>query len=246
MLMLHNDSAHVTEPALDALPLPLPRGPIHQPVPHSELVRGIKAVAIGRGYAVTHQQLGLARSGRRLFGVMDLQPIGAPVDEPADHGFAIGFRNSTDETLGIRIVAGARVTVCDNLCMNGDMIALNRRNTNRLDLPAALAEGFERFLQQTTVLDRTIVMLKNRTLGTLDAKARIADLFESKVLPLRLFHTVMRNYFAPDESMTDCQPYTQWGLLNSCTRAIKILPPERRFNVQIALGKVFGFRSLKS
>jgi hypothetical protein len=239
MLISHAGSALVTDAALNELPAPLPRGSFHQPVPHGVLVRSIKDAALAHGYVVKRQQLALGRSGHRLFGVLDL--VAPPsVTRPEDRGLAIGFRNSTDESLGIRMVAGVRVFVCDNLALSGDLIALKRRNTTGLEIETAVLEGFERYLLYASSLERQIEELQETPLSNLEAKARIVDIFTAKLLPLRLFRYVTRYYFNPDEGMTDCQPYTRWGLLNAFTRAVKRLPPTRAFEANIALGHAFG------
>jgi hypothetical protein len=239
MLMLHNDSAPVTLATLAELPAPLSRGAIHQPVPHASLVRGLKVAALAHGYVIKREQFGLNRTGQQLFGVMDLVPPPS-VTRLDDRGMSLGFRNSTDESLAIRIVAGVRVFVCDNLALSGDLIALNRRNTTGLDLEAALKEGFERYLTYASSLDRQVVELQQQALTPEAAKAKIVDLVTTNVLPLRLVRPVLRAYFNPDESMTDCQPATRWGLLNACTRALKRLSTARAFEANVALGHAFG------
>lgn len=239
VLMTHRDSVPTTEDDLATLPPPVARGPIHLPVPHTVLVQQLKATALARGYVPYHQELGLARSGQRLFGVMDLhRPEGQALRE--DRGFAIGFRNSTDETLGIRVVAGARVFVCDNLCLSGDMIALKRRNTRGLDLATALAEGFDRYELHAIALDTQIESLQNTPLSTFDAKARLFDIFAQRILPARFLRHVSKNYFAADETMTDCRPRTVWGLHNACTRVLTRLSRPRAFVANVALGEAFG------
>ena len=238
MLLAHTGADYVSMDDLSALPLPVALGPMHQPVPHSVLVRAMQLTALERGFQVTKQSFALARQGTRMFGVLDLiPPEGIASNET--HGFSIGFRNSTDETLGIRLVAGARVFVCDNLALSGDMIALKRRNTTRLDLGAAMSDAFDRYIVHATALNQQLADLHRWPITDFEAKGRLASLILDRVLPLRLFHTVSRNYFWPSESMTDCRPRNMWGLHNACTRAIKTLPPRRRFEVNVGLGKAF-------
>jgi len=137
------------------------------------------------------------------------------------------------------------VFVCDNLALSGDLIALQKRNTTGLDLPAAMSDGFDRYLVHTHALNQQIVELRRYLLSTAEAKARILDLFAERVLPMRLFHYVTRNYFNPTAAMPDCQPRTAWGLHNACTRALKLLTPARRFPVNVELGRAFGLRDVR-
>ena len=239
MLMTHRDSHPVTLAQLDALPPPVARGPVHRPVPHSELVRAVTAVANARGYKVTRAELALGRRGARLFGTMDLV---APslADRHEDRTLAIGFRNSTDESLAITMVAGVKVFVCDNLALSGDLIALQRRNTSRLELESELHDAFERFLTHAALLDGQIGALETTAITDLQAKAKIFDLFVARVLPVRFVYEVSECYFHPASWMTDCEPRTLWGLHNSCTRVLKRLPPARAFAANVALGQAFG------
>ena len=239
MLMTHTGSALVSAAALADLPMPIARGPMHQPVPHAALVRALNDVACTNGYTVVREQLAISRTGRRLFGVLDLVP---PADVPTHEArdFAIGFRNSTDTSLAICLVAGVRVTVCDNLLLSGDLIALKKRNTSHLDLYAELDEGFNRYLAHTRTLDLQIAAMQDAALTDAEAKLKIFEIFAHKLLPLRLFAPVVENYFSPGATMTDCQPRTLWGLHNSFTRATKALRPARSFEASADLGRIFG------
>lgn len=239
MLMLHTDSALATEEDLAHLPVPVSLGETHQPVPHAVLVSAMRATVLAQGYTIARQELGLGRRGKRLFGVMDLEPPANKVRR-GDRGLSIGFRNSTDETLAIRVVAGARVFVCDNLCLSGDMIALKRRNIKSLDLASALAAGFKRYVAHAHALDLQITDLQEASLSDHGARAKLYALFADKTLPMRLFRPVYQNYFEPSESMTDCQPRTWWGLHNACTRALKLVSRQRAFPMNVALGYAFG------
>jgi hypothetical protein len=238
-LLSHRGSTFATEAQLEALPPPVSRGPIHQPVPHAQLVGMLKGAALTRGFDVVRGEFALGRKGQRLFGVMDLEPSARPIAK-SDHGMSIGFRNSTDESLAITVVAGARVFVCDNLVLSGELIALQRRNTTGLDLSAALLAGFDRYLTHVNALDYQIAQLQTVEVSDLEAKAKIFDIFAQRVLPPRLFRKVDWFYFHPTSEMTDCQPRTLWGVHNACTRVLRELPQERAFTANVALGRVFG------
>jgi len=162
------------------------------------------------------------------------------VVDVTERGLSLGFRNSTNGTLAIKIVAGARVFVCDNLALSGDMIAVLRRNTRGLDLTEALSLGFNKFVQHAGALDIQIMQLQAKAISDLEAKARVFDVFAAKVVPVHLFDDVEQFYFHPADEMTDCQPRTAWGLHNAFTRAMKKMPPSTGFNATVALGRAFG------
>jgi hypothetical protein len=240
----HGKSTLATMEQLEAMPYPMKLGASHEPIPHYLLASALSIEAQERGYSITRAQYALGMKGSALFGVMDLMPPGV-VDVTSDRGMSIGFRNSTNATLAIKVVAGTRVFVCDNLCMSGDMIAVLKRNTKNLDLLDALKHGFDQFLQHASALDLHIARLQATMISDLQAKAMVFDAFAQQVLPVHLFDDVSMAYFQPAE-FPDCQPRTQWGLHNAFTRALKQLQPARAFSSNVALGKMFGLTEARS
>jgi hypothetical protein len=237
-------SKHSTRLSLEQikqLPTPISLGPLHAPVPHHILVEGIEVEALERGYSISKMELAVSKDLSKLFGVIDLMPPG--VVNVTDRGTSIGFRNSTNSTLAIKMVAGTRVFVCDNLALSGDMIAVLRRNTVGLDLEDELREGFDKFVKHASALDLEVARLQATAIADLAAKARIFDVFNSRILPVHLFDDVSEFYFKPAAEMTDCQPRTEWGLHNAFTRAMKKLPTAAGFTANVALGKAFGLAS---
>ena len=237
----HKKSPLATLKQLKALPLPEVLGEQHNPIPHHLLVEYLQVEAQERGYDVTREQFALGMGGSALFGVMDLMPRGVVAAE--ERGLSIGFRNSTNSTLAIKMVAGTRVFVCDNLALSGDLIAVLRRNTKGLDIGDALKAGFDRFLTHASTLDLQIAQLQAKMITDLEAKAKVFDVFAQKVVPIHLFDDVNANYFKPADDMTDCHPRSAWGLHNAFTRAMKNITPTRSFGATVALGKVFGMSS---
>jgi hypothetical protein len=236
-LMTHAGANLVSLADLQALPLPTSLGPQHNPVPHYMLADALKVEALERGYTINREQYALGMSGSALFGVMDLMPPG--VVQVEDMGLSLGFRNSTNATLAIKVVAGKRVFVCDNLALSGDMIAVLRRNTKGLDLEEALRAGFNKFLQHASTMDLQIARMQARVILDMEAKAKIFDIFAQKVVPVHQFSEVNEHYFNPTEEMVDCHPRTMWGVHNAFTRALKGLVPTSAFNRNVALGRAF-------
>lgn len=235
----HRKSALVTRKQLEAMPLPLSLGAQHNPVPHHLLVETLRVEIQERGYDIQREQYALGMQGSALFGVIDLMPPG--VVDVTERGLSLGFRNSTNATLAIKVVAGTRVFVCDNLALSGDLIAVLKRNTKGLDIGQALTAGFDTFLRHATSLDLQIARLRATLITDLDAKARVFDVFAAKIVPVHLFDDVNDAYFG--QVGEDCAPRTAWGLHNAFTRSLKTLGPTSAFNVNVALGRAFGMVS---
>ena len=247
-LVTHNpkfDAKLTTLAALQALPEPVALGPMHKPVAHAALVHAIHQQIDQRGFMVKREQLALSAKGHALFGVMDLTATQGELLTDSQRGLSFGFRNSTDCSLGIQAVAGTRVFVCDNLALSGDLFAIKRKNTTGLDLGAAVATGFDKFLQHVTQFEIEITRLQGTVISDGQAKEVIFDAFNASIVPVRLFDDVSRFYFKPTDEQTDCQPRSLWGLHNAFTRAMKDLSPVRLFGANVSLGKLFGLRSKK-
>lgn len=221
-----------------ALPAPQALGPRHKPVSHARLFAAICAEVVTRGFMVARSQLALGAKGAALFGVLDLLPVNGATS--TERALSFGFRNATDESMGIRAVAGSRVFVCDNLALSGDVFAISRKNTTGLDLGYAIACGFDKFLQHAATHELQIVRLQGIQLDDTRAKAIAYDVFAARIVPARLFDDVTEFYFRQTDDRPDCLPRTLWGLHNAFTRAMKDLTPLRSFGANTSLGRHFG------
>ena len=240
-LMVHAQGSQlVTMDHLRALPMPEARGARHQPIPHHVLVDTLTDQIVDRGWDILGTQMGTAASGSRLFGTMTLR--GPSSMDAREMSPTLGFRSSTNSALSIRMVVGATVFVCDNLCFSGDEFVLRRKSTTGLlDLPALINVGLDRFMGKTEEFEADVNRMKDSHLRSYDqAKSRLFDIFEQGVMPLHLLPRVSSLYFQPDDAHTDCQPRSLWGLNNACTRAIHALKkPAAKFATSQQVGEHF-------
>ena len=238
-LLMHTVGGHyVSQADLLKLPYPPQLGSRHQPIPHGKLVEVLQEECRKLALTVESEQLGLTRRGARLFGTMRLRGRGTL--QADDLQSTLGLRNSIDQSLGVRMVVGATVFVCDNMCMSGDEIVLRRKNTIRLKLPMLVAKGLEKFLERTTIFGRRITYMKDYGLSGDNAKALLFDVFNKGVLPKSMMQTVARLYLSPLEEHLDCRPRSLWGLNNACTRALKSLKPASQFDAAARVGAHFA------
>jgi len=232
---------------LRALPIPEARGARHQPIPHHVLVDTLTDQIVDRGWDILNTEMGTAASGSRLFGTMTLR--GPSTMDAKEMTPTLGFRSSTNSALSIRMVVGATVFVCDNLCFSGDEFVLRRKSTTGLlDLPSLIRDGIDRFSDGLSGLSDDIDKMKDRPFEGeprlkhfgRSAKARLFDIFEQGVMPLHLLPKVSALYFQPNAAHTDCQPRSLWGLNNACTRAIhELKKPAAKFATSQQVGEHF-------
>ena len=156
-----------------------------------------------------------------------------------DYERSLAFRASNDKTFPLQIMAGISVMVCDNLALSGDVVALKRKHTSRLDLSKEVAAGIDSYLFQQEATEKRVARIKEICLSDQAAKAAIYDLLQQRVVPSRLFQPIHQAYFEPEETWLDCKPRSVWGLHNACTRVAKKLDMSQQFAMTLALGGHF-------
>lgn len=234
-LVAHCGARKVALAELEAMPEPAALGPRHRPLRHDVLVQTIRAEAGRRGFGIAKEEYAIGHQGASLFGVLDFRCV-----FDAESGFALGFRSSQDQSLALRGVAGARVFVCDNLALAGSSFAFRRKHTSGLAIDEAVRAGFDRYEQETTKLAGHIARLRETPVTDTRAKELIYDAVAGDVVPARLLRPVHSYYFDPADDRPDCAPRTLWGLHNSFTRAVQVLPPTRAWSASSDLGRLFG------
>jgi hypothetical protein len=138
----------------------------------------------------------------------------------------------------VKLYAGVRVFACDNMAISGDEIILRKKHSRRFNIHAELPEAFDRYQEGSLRLQHDIKEFKGTSLLTQDAKSLLFDIFRKKVVPIRLFHPVIDEWYAehpfPD-SAGDL-----WQLVNCLTNHMKKLPPNVAMRSQVKLGRFFG------
>jgi len=232
----------VTRDELVGLVTPPPQGPRHKPVPHTDLVDGLLNSLDRSGFDVTREQyaVGMRRKGpdgevypdTTIFGALNVRARGGNGRNPdtEDYTRAIGFRSNNVQALAIKLVAGANVFVCDNLCLSGEQALCNKQHTTGLNLPVELDRAVNGLVGQGQRFDELVEAMQDCNLPARQAQALLFSMFAKKVLPLRLLPEVNGNYFSPKEEWEDCKPRTVWGVHNAVTRALNDLPLNRRLD----------------
>jgi hypothetical protein len=120
-----------------------------------------------------------------MFGVWEILNERCP-----ERSFSIGFRNSINKTLGVGLVSGNKVTVCDNLLFSGEFIQF-RRHTGTFtleELDVMTMESVTKAIQQGEELNKWHDSLRDFTIGDRAKKEITYNLLDKKVIPSTKFH----------------------------------------------------------
>jgi hypothetical protein len=229
-LMTHCGAIQVTRAELATF-VPPARTATWMPIKHSDLIDALHTALTQRGFQVRREQYAVQKQGALLFGTLDLDWY-----DTGKSAAAIGLRTANDKSMALQLAVGQRIFICDNLCFAGDLIALKRKHTAKLDLPRELAGALDHYEAGVHRLAAGIERLTQTPLTMEAAKVRLFDLFHQHILPLRLLHPVIQTLAST--STTD--GWNAWMLHNACTTHIKALPPGPAFRATTRLGHVFG------
>jgi hypothetical protein len=213
-LSSHVDSTRIDRDQLRLIPVP-PTTSTFKPVQHYEMVDSLTKVLSLKGINIEREQFAIRHDGSRLFATFDLSIPGVE-----GTCASLGLRTSNDKSFAVQIIAGMRVFVCDNMAFNGDMIALSRKHTAKLDVDYEMLGAIKRYVQHYDVLSVHVRELQARAINDDQAKAMMWDVVvKHRCIPLSLGMAVAKEYFEPKHP--EFEPRTAWSLHNAFTEVIK-------------------------
>ena len=111
----------------DICAIPVPQATqSYTPVANGDLVRLIKdRIDTVLDMGIRSEGYALSGKDQQMFGVITLD-TGM---DTKDTGMSIGFCNSYDRSLVVKMASGANVFVCSNLCFSGDSMRVLRKHT---------------------------------------------------------------------------------------------------------------------
>lgn len=231
-LVIHAGGFQVQREQLYGLPIP-ESTPTWKPLAHHLLVDSIHEEAARRGIVVKREMYALQRQKNMLVGIMVLDWAGT--DEFAT---CLAFRHSNDMSEAIKLYAGVRVFACDNTSVSGNEIILKKKHTHGFAIHREMPEAFDRYQEGTLTLRKSIEDLRNDGVDTPRAREIVFDIFRKKLVPIKLFHPVVQEWYAGEEKTPGQQ--NMWMLHNHFTAAAKRLKAEPFMNAQGKIGKYFG------
>jgi len=227
-LIAHCGTRKITRDELQQIPAP-PETATHKPVSHARIIEELTLTLAYRSLVVTRDEYAISADGMRMFGVLDLS------SGTDGFRFSIGVRNGNDKSMRLSMVAGLRVTVCDNMLFSGDFKPVLRKHTKAMELTDLVAVGVEKIQRNFDPMARRIEEWKARALPDTRAKSLIYDAcLTEKLFPRNLLPAVHRHYFTPE--FEEFQPRTLWSLTNAFTAAFKTLKPIPQFQMTAKLG----------
>ena len=218
-LLLHRGAQDVEFEQLKEIPIPKETSS-YKPVAHQDLAEKLKSMTLDLmpEYSHSHSEYGVTREGQKLFGVHTFK------NGDSHLGFSVGFRNSYDRTLSIAVALGARVFVCDNLMLTGDLSVMRKHTTNVMeDLETLILSALYRSKTTYRQIGEDAEIMKGNSLKDDDAFKMIGLAYGRGIISPRQIPVAKDEWIKPSHS--DFEPRTQWSLYNAFTESLKSSPP---------------------
>lgn len=231
-LMVHAGGKYATRDDLALIEVP-EATESYMPVPHDQLADTLMTIGqdILKGYTLEREQYALAREGNQMFGVLTFR------GEHTEMGLSVGFRNSYDKSMAIGIAIGAKVFVCDNLALTGDITVLKKHTANVwANLENVAISTLYRSQKNFQKIVEDAELLKNMSISDTGAFQYMGLLYGNGVLTPRQLPVVKKEWLRP--SHDDFQPRNMWSFYNACTEAMKSAPPVLAMEKHIMLHEV--------
>ncbi len=210
--------------------IPLPEATeTFQPIPHYKLVESLEESLAYRHISIVKEEFAVSNDGMKLFGLLELNATYEGVR------FAIGIRNSNDKSMRLGMVAGYRVSVCDNMMFSGEFKPLLAKHTKGFDLIESVSIGVDRIQRGFQPLKESIETKRLVIVSDDEAKILIYQAFIEEKFPITLIKSVHKNYFEPPHE--EFQTRNFWSLENAFTESFKELLPLRQYETTAKLGR---------
>ena len=201
------------------------------PISHYDLAMNVGSI----GERVIDKELhskrfGTARKGQHMFGTFTYKN---PEDEI---GMSIGFRNSYDKSMSIGVCVGAKVFVCENLMMTGEVTFMRKHTGNILDelnslIFNVLYNSEDKFAQ----LQEDKESMKEIDITNQQAWQTMGILFGKGIINTPQISIMRKELRNP--SHVDFKGKSLWSLYNAGTEALKTCSPTRMMSSHIKLHK---------
>jgi len=220
-MMIHCGGVAKSLGQVEGIPVPEPTDS-YVPIAHIDLVNTIHTVAgdMLPDHRLVDTQFATSKDGQRLFGLSTWRN-GETTD---DMGLAVGYRNSYDRSMTVGVAMGARVFVCDNLALSGEMASFKFKHTGDVmrKLNEAIITSLYSARHTFSNVKADAERLAQVEVSTDSGYRFLGSLYGQGVLSANQFSTAGRHWVEP--AYEDFAPRNAWSLYNSANTGLKSTP----------------------
>ena len=207
----------------------------YKPITHSQLIDLTLNSIHGAGFTLDRETYSMAREGAVANGQFSIRNVA-----DSEMQLQIGWQNSYNKSLSLKFAIGARIFICQNGMVHGDMGSFKKKHQGTVQefTPNAITEYIKQAGETFTTMQREREAMKQieltkRTKAELIGRMLIEESFISSTqmnIMARELENPTHDYGAPD---------SMWELYNYATFAMKELHPSIRMNNHIKAHSFF-------
>jgi hypothetical protein len=165
-------------------------------------------------------QMVMTENSSKLFGVCKIVIPG--VETGSDFQMALGFRNSQDKTLSLRIAVGTNVIVCSNLLIRGEIMVKEYHGPN-MDPINLINRAFDMIPGAAKSLSGWMGNMREIKITEDNGVAFLAEAVERKALSTFDFMEVRANFLSAyrDENPAIDYGNSLWSAVQACSESWK-------------------------
>lgn len=217
-LMLHRGGQILNYEDLKAVPTP-PATATWTPIPHCELLDGIKSQLLMDHLVITREVLAISHGalgtpGDRFFGLLEIK------SQSATYNLTIGLRNAHDRAYTAGLCVGSHVFVCSNLAFSAEVV-ISRKHTRfiRRDLPRLISNAVGRLGDLRDRQSQRIEAYQNTAIADPQFHDLAVRAIDAGVLAASKVPHLLAEYRQPRHE--EFAPRTVWSGFNAFTEVLK-------------------------
>ncbi len=213
LLSNDKDSYRVDEAAVRAIKPPTSTATWH-PISHSFMLDQVEAAMQERGLIAERRDFSISHDKHQFFGIYTMR---GDAKIAKDFTLALGLRNSTNKTLPAGICSGARVIVCDNLMLTGDIV-LKRKHTTGIetDMPLLIRQAMDAWYLKAVAQAKTFNDWKHMVIEVPEATDFIVRAADVGAIPQNSILRIRKEFLEPRHE--EFRGNTAWTLYNAFTQ----------------------------
>lgn len=176
-------SNFVSEEEVFAVPA-VPFTKSHFPVHHKDFINSVKNAVRYAGFNIVKAQYVLGHQGQQMFSVWDLDKGNSSLC------WSLGLINSLNKSLSLRLLAGNRIFICQNLSFAADYVKM-RRHTSGLTTEQLYLLAISAVQNVIGHMERHQIWhdsLRNYLLDESDMNTLLFRAISNSVIPASKFH----------------------------------------------------------
>lgn len=207
----------------------------YKPITHSQLIDLTLNSIHSAGFTLDKETYSAARDGQIANGNFSIRNVA-----DSEMQLQIGWQNSYDKSLSLKFAIGARVFICQNGMVHGDMGSFKKKHQGTVQefTPNAITEYIKQAGETFRQMQREREVMKEIEL-TKRAKAELIGrmLIEESFIASTQMLIIARELDAPTHDYG--APDSMWELYNYATFAMKEVHPSIRMNNHIKAHNFF-------